>query len=124
MVVDFQHHYPPPELMETGKGDGTLLLDEAGNSNYRFNLLLADLSAHVRMMDKAGWQTLHLSTRKNCSDNRDHVLMRVRLPHVTSVELGTVRRPSNCSSRKRRNGLYLPPHASGRLHNFRICIRP
>ena len=66
MVVDFQHHYTPPELMETGKGDGTLLLDEAGNSNYRFNLLLADLSAHVQMMDKAGWQTLHLSTRKNC----------------------------------------------------------
>jgi hypothetical protein len=37
MVVDFQHHYTPPELMETGKGDGTLRLDENGNPNYRFN---------------------------------------------------------------------------------------
>jgi hypothetical protein len=24
MLVDFQHHYTPPELMETGKGDGSL----------------------------------------------------------------------------------------------------
>jgi hypothetical protein len=51
MVVDFQHHYTPPELMETGKGDGSLRLDENGNPIYRFNPLLADLSAHVRMMD-------------------------------------------------------------------------
>jgi hypothetical protein len=50
MVVDFQHHYTPPELMETGKGDGSLRLDEYGNPNYRFNPLPADLSAHVRLM--------------------------------------------------------------------------
>ena len=31
MLVDFQHHYTPPELMEIGKGDGTLRLDENGN---------------------------------------------------------------------------------------------
>ncbi len=52
MIVDFQHHYTPPELMERGKGDGTLRLDENGNPNYRFNPLLADLSAHVRMMTR------------------------------------------------------------------------
>ena len=61
MVVDFQHHYTPPELMERGKGDGTLRLDENGNPNYRFNPLLADLSAHVRMMDKAGIDVAVLS---------------------------------------------------------------
>jgi predicted TIM-barrel fold metal-dependent hydrolase len=54
MVVDFQHHYTPPELMEIGEGDGSLRVDKNGNPNYRFNPLLADLSAHVRMMDKAG----------------------------------------------------------------------
>src|SRR3954470_23764054 len=54
MVVDFQHHYTPPELMERGKGDGTLRLDENGNPNYRFNPLLSDLAAHVRMMDRVG----------------------------------------------------------------------
>ena len=61
MVVDFQHHYTPAELMESGKGDGTLRLDENGNPNYRFNPLLADLSAHVRMMDKAGIDVAVLS---------------------------------------------------------------
>jgi predicted TIM-barrel fold metal-dependent hydrolase len=61
LVVDFQHHYTPPELMEIGKGDGTLRLDENGNPNYRFNPLLADLSAHVRMMDKAGIDVAVLS---------------------------------------------------------------
>jgi predicted TIM-barrel fold metal-dependent hydrolase len=61
MIVDFQHHYTPPELMERGTGDGHVRLDENGNPNYRFNLLLADLPAHVRMMDKAGIDVAVLS---------------------------------------------------------------
>ena len=61
MVVDFHHHYTPPELMESGKGDGSLLLDETGVPNYRFNPLLADLSVHVRMMDKSGIDAAVLS---------------------------------------------------------------
>ena len=47
--------------METGKSDGSLRLDENGNPNYRFNPLLADLPAHVRMMDKAGIDVAVLS---------------------------------------------------------------
>jgi predicted TIM-barrel fold metal-dependent hydrolase len=61
MIVDFQHHYTPPELMETGKGSATLRLDENGNPNYWFNPLLADLSTHIRMMDKAGIDVAVLS---------------------------------------------------------------
>jgi predicted TIM-barrel fold metal-dependent hydrolase len=61
MVVDFQHHYTPPELMEIGKGDGSLRVDENGNPTYRFNPLLADLSAHVQMMDKVGIDAAVLS---------------------------------------------------------------
>src|SRR5262245_22210950 len=61
MVVDFQHHYTPPELMETGKAGGSIRADENGNTNYRFNPLLTDLSAHVRMMDKAGIDVAVLS---------------------------------------------------------------
>ena len=61
MVVDFHHHYTPPELMESGKGDGSLLLDETGVPKYRFNPLLADLSVHVRMMDKSGIDAAVLS---------------------------------------------------------------
>jgi uncharacterized protein len=54
MIIDFQHHYTPPELMERGNGDDTIRLDENGHPNYRFSRLLADLPAHVRMMDRAG----------------------------------------------------------------------
>ena len=37
MLVDFQHHYTPPELMEIGKGDGSLRLDEnRGSELARF----------------------------------------------------------------------------------------
>jgi predicted TIM-barrel fold metal-dependent hydrolase len=53
MIVDFHHHYTPPELMERGMGDGNIRLDENGNPDYRFNSLLADLSAHLQMMDLA-----------------------------------------------------------------------
>jgi hypothetical protein len=53
VIVDFHHHYTPPELMERGTGDGSVRLDESGSPIYRFNPLLADLPAHVQMMDKA-----------------------------------------------------------------------
>jgi predicted TIM-barrel fold metal-dependent hydrolase len=62
MVIDFQHHYTPPELMERrGSGVEITRIDENGNPNYKFNPLLADLPAHVRMMDRAGIDTAVLS---------------------------------------------------------------
>jgi predicted TIM-barrel fold metal-dependent hydrolase len=61
MIADFQHHYTPPELMEQGTGAGALRLDQDGNPNYRFNPLLTDLPAHMRMMDKAGIDVAVLS---------------------------------------------------------------
>jgi predicted TIM-barrel fold metal-dependent hydrolase len=62
MIVDFQHHYTPPELMERGDGNaGITRLDENGNPNYKFNPLLADLAAHVRMMDRVGIDAAVLS---------------------------------------------------------------
>src|SRR6516225_2189660 len=60
MIVDFQHHYTPPELMERGAA-GILRLDERGNPNYLLNPLLSDLPAHVRMMDRAGIDAAVLS---------------------------------------------------------------
>jgi predicted TIM-barrel fold metal-dependent hydrolase len=53
MVIDFQQHYTPPELMKGGAAVSARL-DENGNPNYLLNPLLADLAAHVRMMDAAG----------------------------------------------------------------------
>jgi predicted TIM-barrel fold metal-dependent hydrolase len=53
MVIDFQQHYTPPELLK-GSEALSARLDENGNPNYLLNPLLADLAAHVRMMDRAG----------------------------------------------------------------------
>jgi len=54
VVVDFQQHYTPPELLKGDRNAISARLDENGNPNYLLNPLLADLAAHVRMMDRAG----------------------------------------------------------------------
>src|SRR3979490_598358 len=53
MIIDFQQHYTPPELLK-GRDAISVRLDENGNPNYLLNPLLTDLAAHVRAMDRAG----------------------------------------------------------------------
>jgi predicted TIM-barrel fold metal-dependent hydrolase len=53
MVIDFQQHYTPPELLQE-RAAVSVRLDENGNPNYLLNPLLADLQAHIRMMDRSG----------------------------------------------------------------------
>src|SRR5258708_36306813 len=54
MPVDFQQHYTPPELLKGNAGAVTVQVDQDGNPNYLLNPLLADLTAHIRVMDAAG----------------------------------------------------------------------
>jgi len=54
MLIDFQQHYTPPELLKGDPAKATVDLDKDGNPSYLLNPLLADLAAHVRMMDAAG----------------------------------------------------------------------
>lgn len=54
MIIDFQQHYTPPELLKGDRSAVSARLDENGNPNYLLNPLLADLAAHLRMMDRAG----------------------------------------------------------------------
>jgi len=54
VIIDFQQHYTPPELLKGDRNAMTVRLDENGNPNYLLNPLLADLASHVRMMDRAG----------------------------------------------------------------------
>jgi predicted TIM-barrel fold metal-dependent hydrolase len=54
VVIDFQQHYTPPELLKGNRNAVTVRLDENGNPNYLLNPLLTDLAAHVRVMDRAG----------------------------------------------------------------------
>ena len=55
MIVDFQHHFTPRELIRDDPGDRLVLhYDENGAPSYTVHSLLYDLGEHVRMMDGAG----------------------------------------------------------------------
>ena len=54
MLVDFQQHYTPPELLKGNADAVSVHVDQDGNPNYLLNPLLADLTSHVRVMDQAG----------------------------------------------------------------------
>jgi predicted TIM-barrel fold metal-dependent hydrolase len=54
MLIDFQQHYTPPELLKGNADAVSVQVDQDGNPNYLLNPLLADLTAHVRVMDQAG----------------------------------------------------------------------
>src|SRR6204780_5767831 len=54
MLVDFQQHYTPPELLKGNADAVSVQVDQDGNPNYLLNPLLADLTSHVRVMDGAG----------------------------------------------------------------------
>jgi predicted TIM-barrel fold metal-dependent hydrolase len=54
MLIDFQQHYTPAELLKGDPGKLTADLDRDGNPHYLLNPLLADLAAHIRMMDASG----------------------------------------------------------------------
>jgi predicted TIM-barrel fold metal-dependent hydrolase len=54
VVIDFQQHYTPAELLKGDRNTLSVRLDENGNPNYLLNPLLTDLKSHVRMMDCAG----------------------------------------------------------------------
>jgi len=61
MIIDFHHHYTPPELMGRRQDGTNVRLDENGNPYYRFNAELADLPTHVRVMDRSGIDVAVLS---------------------------------------------------------------
>ena len=55
MIVDFQHHFTPRELMKEDPGDRLILnYDETGAPSYTNHKLLYDLDEHIRMMDASG----------------------------------------------------------------------
>src|ERR1700720_592579 len=54
MLIDFQQHYTPPELLKGNADAVSVQVDQDGNPNYLLNPLLADLTAHIGVMDAAG----------------------------------------------------------------------
>ena len=55
MIIDFQHHFTPRELIKDDPGDRLVHhYDENGAPSYAVHSLLYDLDEHIRMMDAAG----------------------------------------------------------------------
>ena len=102
MIVDFQHHYTPPELMDNSKGSVLTRLNANQDPILRLTPLLADLPAHVRMMDQAGIDAAVLSCLQgldepnvatcrlinNCikQAERDHPSRFIGLAHVPALD--------------------------------------
>jgi predicted TIM-barrel fold metal-dependent hydrolase len=70
MIVDFQHHFTPRELIKDDPGDRLLLhYDALGAPSYTVHALLYDLDEHVRMMDLAGIDAAWLTSAAGmCAD--------------------------------------------------------
>lgn len=63
MIVDFQHHFTPRELIKEDPGDRLILhYDEHGAPSYTVHSLLYDLDEHIRMMDQAGIDAAFLTS--------------------------------------------------------------
>jgi predicted TIM-barrel fold metal-dependent hydrolase len=70
MIVDFQHHFTPRELIKEDPGDRLILhYDAQGAPSYTIHKLLYDLDEHVRMMDEAGIDAAWLTSAQGmCAD--------------------------------------------------------
>ena len=70
MIVDFQHHFTPRELIKDDPGDRLVLnYDASGAPSYTVHSLLYDLDEHVRMMELAGIDAAWLTSAAGmCAD--------------------------------------------------------
>jgi len=68
MIVDFQHHFTPRELIKEDPGDKLIVrFDENGAPSYTVHSLLYDLDEHIRMMDAAGIDAALLTSANGMS---------------------------------------------------------
>jgi len=70
MIVDFQHHFTPRELIREDPGERLIInYDASGAPSYTVHKLLYDLDEHVRMMDVAGIDAAWLTSAAGmCAD--------------------------------------------------------
>ena len=63
MIVDFQHHFTPRELIKQDPGDRLIVhFDENDAPSYTIHSLLYDLDEHIHMMDVAGIDAAFLTS--------------------------------------------------------------
>ena len=70
MIVDFQHHFTPRQLMPKDLGRRKLVsYDENGAPSFIMHWMLFDLDEHIRMMDEAGIDVAVLTSAAGmCAD--------------------------------------------------------
>src|SRR5262245_55033487 len=70
MIVDFQHHFTPRELMPKDLGRRKLVsYDEHGAPSFIMHWMLFDLDEHIAMMDAAGIDVAFLTSAAGmCAD--------------------------------------------------------
>ena len=90
MIVDFQHHFTPKELLKEDPGDGQITrYDENGVPSYSIHSLLYDLDEHIRMMDVAGIDVAVLSCAEGmCSDLEKSVVCNDRAKEASERYAG------------------------------------
>ncbi|MEA2274504.1 MAG: aminocarboxymuconate-semialdehyde decarboxylase [Solirubrobacteraceae bacterium] len=72
MIVDFQHHFTPRELIKADPGDRLILhYDENGAPSYTVHRMLYDLDEHIRMMDVSGIDAAFLTSAAAMSADLD-----------------------------------------------------
>jgi len=82
MIVDFQHHFTPRELIKDDPGDRLILhYDALGAPSYTVHSLLYDLDEHVRMMELADIDAAWLTSAAGmCADLEISRLVRFPAP--------------------------------------------
>src|ERR1700751_1179409 len=70
MIVDFQHHFTPRELMPKDMSRRKIVsYDENGAPSFIMHWMLFDLDEHIRMMDEAGIDVAFLTSAAGmCAD--------------------------------------------------------
>ena len=70
MIVDFQHHFTPHELMPKDLGRRKIVSnDEHGAPSFILHWMLFDLDEHIRMMDESGIDVAFLTSAAGmCAD--------------------------------------------------------
>ena len=111
VIIDFQQHYTPPELLKGDRNAVSVRLDENGNPNYLLNPLLADLAApcahdgsapaSMRACSPAasGFDQPDLATCRLINDRMrqavdDHPGRFIGLAHVPALNAQRSRRPN------------------------------
>ena len=105
MIVDFQHHFTPRELMPKDLGRRKLLsYDEHGAPSFIMHWMLFDLDEHIRMMDEAGIDVAFLTSAAGmCADlEKSRLVQRERQEGGARLSRPLHRLRARQSARRRR----------------------